>query len=110
MRAGSLRETVLIEYPVEVTNAYGEAIQTWEPKLQCKASITQLSSSQLVRAGKPEDARTFRVILRWNQGVDMPIRLLWINRDYRKLYVSSVSQNEDVKFRTLELTAEERDE
>ena len=110
MRAGSLRETVLVEYPSETTNAYGEAIQTWVPKLQCRASITQLSSAQLVRAGKPEDSRTYRVILRWNPGVDMPIRLLWINRDYRKLYVSSVSQTDDVKFRTLELTAEERDE
>jgi SPP1 family predicted phage head-tail adaptor len=110
MRAGSLRETVLVEYPVETINEYGESIQTWEPKLQCRAAITQLSSAQLVRAGKPEDARTFRVILRWNPGVDMPIRLLWVNRNFRKLYVSAVSQNDDVKFRTLELTAEERDE
>ena len=39
MRAGSLRETVLVEYPVETINEYGESIQTWEPKLQCRAAI-----------------------------------------------------------------------
>lgn len=110
MRAGTLRETVLVEYPVESINEYGESIQTWQPKLQCRASITQLSSAQLIRAGKPEDARTYRVVMRWNPGVDMPIRLLWVNRGFRKLYVSSVSSVDDVKFRQLELTAEERDE
>ena len=110
MRAGTLRETVLVQYPIETLNDYGESLQTWETKLTCRAAITQLSSAQLIRAGKPEDSRTYRVVMRWNPGIDMPIRLQWQNRNFRNLYVSSVSTNDDTKRRMVELTAEERDE
>lgn len=110
MRAGTLRETVLVQYPIETLNDYGESLQTWETKLTCRASIIQLSSSQLVRAGKPDDSRTYRVVMRWNPAIDITARLLWQNRNFRTLYVSSVSTVNDTKFRSVELTAEERDE
>jgi SPP1 family predicted phage head-tail adaptor len=110
MKAGTLRETVVFESATAVTNEYGEEIQTWSPFYQTRAAITQLSSAQLIRAGKPEGTATFQIEIRWWPGIEMPCRVIWSNNGLRKLYVTSISTSDDVKRRTLQITAEERDD
>lgn len=89
--AGLLRETVRIEYPQETRNSLGESVQTWLSfGGNRRAYIEPLSYSEQNRRQQIGGTASHLVRLRYVAGLTGQMRLVWLNRDERVLYISSI--------------------
>lgn len=80
LRAGDLRESVVIESPVEATNAYGESTLTWSPIDSRRASIRSLRTDELMSAQGPYEVATHEVEFRYVPMLSTSMRLRWVSR------------------------------
>lgn len=93
IRAGTLREAVTIESPVEQTNAYGESTITWQTYGTRRASIDGLATNELIDAQQPYTVATHEVKFRYLPGLKTAMRLVWTSRSpHRTLDILSVSE------------------
>lgn len=90
MRSGPLRESIVIEAPVESQNALGESVQTWEPFAVRRASVEAVSYSETVRRQQPGGELSHLVRCRYVPGLRGSMRIVWLSRGGRVLYVSGV--------------------
>jgi head-tail adaptor len=77
LRAGDLRESVLIQSPVETTNAFGEATLTWAPFTSRRAAIRGLRTDELMSAQGAYNVATHEVEFRYVPGLTTSMRLVW---------------------------------
>jgi SPP1 family predicted phage head-tail adaptor len=93
LRAGELRESIVIESPTDTVNDYGEAIQTWSVFTTRRAAIDGVSVSELMSAQGPYTVATHNVRMRYVKGLKAEMRLIWTSRSpVRTLDIISVSE------------------
>jgi SPP1 family predicted phage head-tail adaptor len=72
---GQLRRRLVLEAPVATSDGIGGATQLFEIKAAFWAQLEWLSGSETWQRGRPEQARSYRVTLRWRGDVDAGKRL-----------------------------------
>jgi head-tail adaptor len=90
MRAGPLREVVVIEEPIETRNAFGESVQSWRRFATRRASVEAVSYSETVRRQQTGGELSHTVRLRYVPGILGSMRIRWASRDDRILYISGI--------------------
>ena len=65
MKAGSLRNLIEIEEPVEQLSDYGETVTTWHHKATCDAAITPLSAREFFAAQQVQSDVSHRIVIRF---------------------------------------------
>lgn len=106
MRAGLLRDMVVIEKPVETQNSVGETVISWEPYRRTYAAIRALGFYQAVRAEQMAADISHTVTIRWLPSVNGNMRIRWESRENRILYISSIVEVGNREW--LEISVEER--
>lgn len=112
MIAGSLREVVVVEEPVEVENDLGEKELHWRAlKAPAghthRADIRQTSGAESAQRGGVATYAAFEVRTRLIPGLTNAMRLRWKSRDNRILYVRAIVE-EGVSVKSLRIECEER--
>lgn len=96
LRSGDLRESVVIESPVEQTNSYGESTLTWAPLTRRRAAIRGLRTDELMRAQGPYTVATHEVEFRYVPELTTAMRLVWSSRTpARVLDIVSVTEQDN---------------
>ena len=72
---GRLRRRLVLEAPVATPDGLGGAMQVFEAVAAFWAQVEWLSGTESWRRGRPEQARDYRVTLRWRGDVDAGRRL-----------------------------------
>lgn len=103
---GLLRETVRIEAPEETRNSLGESVQTWNTFAERRAYIEPLSYLEQSRRQQIGGSVSHSVRIRYTPGLTGQMRLVWLNRENRVLYISSVVEKGNREEH--ELTCEEQ--
>lgn len=88
--AGILRETYAIEQPTEERNELGESVQTWSTLATVRGSYEATSYFEQSRRGQIGGTVSALVRMRYVPGVTGAMRLRWVSRGDRLLYISSV--------------------
>jgi SPP1 family predicted phage head-tail adaptor len=93
LRAGDLRESIIIEQPDEVTNDYGETTASWSIKARRRAAVRGLRVDELMSAQGPYTVATHEVEFRYVAGLTNAMRLIWTSRSpIRTLDIVSVTE------------------
>ena len=90
LRAGILRETVLIEQQQETRNGLGETTVAWVPFAYRRASVEAISYSEQERRRQIGGTGTFVVRVRFVDGITGKMRVKWTSRGDRLLYIAGV--------------------
>jgi SPP1 family predicted phage head-tail adaptor len=90
MRAGPLREVVVIEAPREEQNSLGESVQTWHRFAVRRASVEAVSYAESTRRQQTGGELSHTVRLRYVEGIRGSMRLRWQSREDRILYISGI--------------------
>lgn len=102
IRAGELRESVVIESPTETTNDFGEATLTWAPLARRRASVRGMRTDELMSAQGPYTVATHEVVFRYVPGLNTGMRLVWESRSpSRVLDILSVTEENNREAQTL---------
>jgi head-tail adaptor len=104
--AGDLRELVAVEQPVEVRNDLGESVQTWEVVARRRAAIEAVSYTEQQLRQQLGGSVSHLVRLRFIEGLSGKMRLRWITRGGRLLYITSVVERNDREYQ--EVSCEEK--
>ena len=72
---GTLRRRLVLEATVVTPDGVGGATQTYETVAALWAQVEWLSGGEHWRRGRPEQAATHRITMRWRAGVDAGQRL-----------------------------------
>jgi head-tail adaptor len=104
--AGILRERVIIEEPREHRNALGESVQTWHPVAERMASVQAIAFVESNRRQQVGGDTTYTVRMRYYQPLTSAMRLRWVTRDNRILWIAGLIERGNREEH--ELTAEER--
>jgi SPP1 family predicted phage head-tail adaptor len=103
LRAGDLRESVVIQVATQATNDYGESLTTWSDFARRRASIRGLRVSETVAAQEPQTVGTHEVQFRYAAGLRPDMRLLWVSRNpARTLDILSVTEENNRESHRLE--------
>lgn len=93
MRAGDLRESVVIEVATEATNSYGESTLSWSPLARRRAAIRGLRVDEVMSAQEPYTVATHEVEVRYVPDLKASMRLIWDSRTpSRTLDIVSITE------------------
>lgn len=96
MRAGDLRESVVIEVATEATNSYGESTLSWSPLTRRRAAIRGLRVDEVMSAQEPYTVATHEVEVRYVPDLKASMRLIWDSRTpSRILDIVSITEQND---------------
>ena len=101
MRAGQLRNRIVIEAPGATQNAYGEPVETWTTFLTTWAKREDLTGREALLASQTQAEVTTRFVTRYAEGVTAKMR---ITSDGQLYNVESV-QDPEGRRRTLVIMA-----
>jgi head-tail adaptor len=89
--AGILRELVVIERARQERNEVGEAVQTrWDEVARRRAAIEQSAGSEAQQMYQTAGSTSWLVRMRFCEQLATGMRLRWVSRANRILYVASV--------------------
>jgi len=80
IRAGELRERVTVQTPAESRNTLGETVMSWEEFATVWASVEGTSVREALLFGQQDIAVTHRVVVRYLDGLNGKMRLVWRGR------------------------------
>lgn len=93
LRAGDLREAVVIQSPVQATNSYGESTVTWASFATRRAAVEGLTASEQMLPQELSTVATHTVRFRYVPGLTSSMRLIWSSRTpSRTLDIVSVTE------------------
>jgi head-tail adaptor len=104
--AGILREAFVIESPTEARNELGESVQTWSTFATVRGSYEATTYFEQSRRGQIGGTVSATVRVRYVPGVTGAMRLRWVSRGDRLLYISGVVERGHRE--ELELSVEEQ--
>ena len=106
--AGQLREMVVVEAPTYSRNAVGEMVpvEPWSVVARRRASVQAVGYSEQRQLSQMGGSASHLVTMRYAEGITGGMRLRWVSRGDRMLYVSSVIETGNRE--GLEVYAEER--
>lgn len=77
MRSGALRHSVTVERETISLDDYGDQVRAWTPVCTVRAEVRHASGKEIDRFARIQTEITHIVTLRWMDGVDETMRLLW---------------------------------
>jgi SPP1 family predicted phage head-tail adaptor len=80
LRAGDLRESVVVEIATESTNSYGEYTLSWAPLANRRAAVRGLRTDEVMSAQDPYTVATHEVEFRYLASLKASMRLVWVSR------------------------------
>jgi SPP1 family predicted phage head-tail adaptor len=83
LRIGARARRFVLELPLETPDGFGGVVRTYEAGPQLWGAIEIVRQDERERAGRPEQAVTHRVRLRWRAGVTGAMRLACGPRRFR---------------------------
>lgn len=93
VRAGELREAVVIEIASEATNSYGESTLSWSPFVRRRAAIRGINVNEVMSAQEPYAVATHEVEFRYVPELKTSMRLIWTSRTpNRTLDIVSITE------------------
>lgn len=102
LRAGDLREAIVIEAPTEHTNAFGESTMTWAPIASRRASVRGMKTDELMSAQGMYTVATHEVECRYISGIDTGMRIQWVSRTpSRTLDIISITEGANRESHTI---------
>lgn len=102
LRAGDLRESVLIQAPAETQNDYGEPDLTWSLFASRRAAIRGLRTDELMSAQGMYTVATHEVEFRYVPGLTTDMRLVWTSRSpTRTLDIVSITEVNNREYQRL---------
>ena len=104
--AGRYREVFVVERPVRTRNEAGGTVETWQEFATIFGSYEQTSYSQQARNGQINSGLSATVYTRYRDGITGDMRLRWLARGGRLLYISAVVEQGNRE--DIELTVEEQ--
>lgn len=104
--AGAYREVFAIEAPVRTRNAAGGTVEAWSEVARVYGSYEATSYSEQARRGQIGGGLQATVYIRYRDDITGDMRLRWVSRGDRILYVSSIVEQGNRE--DLELTVEEQ--
>lgn len=104
--AGRYREVFVLERPVRSRNAAGGTVETWEMVATIFGSYEATSYNEQARRGQVGGGISATVYTRYRSGLAGDMRLRWLARGDRLLYISAVVEQGNRE--DLELTVEEQ--
>lgn len=104
--AGTYREVFAVEAPTRSRNAAGGTVETWSEVARIYGSYEAVSYSEQSRRGQIGGGISATVYTRWRDGITGDMRLRWISRQDRLLYISAIVEQGNRE--DLELTVEEQ--
>lgn len=104
--SGPYREVFAIERPVRSRNAAGGTVETWEEVARVYGSYQAITYSEQARRGQVGGGLQATVYIRYRNDVAGDMRLRWLSRNNRTLYISSIVEQGNRE--DLELTTEEQ--
>ena len=104
--AGAYREIFAIERPTRSRNAAGGTVETWSEVALVYGSYQAITYSEQARRGQIGGGLQATVFTRYRDDVTGDMRLRWVSRNGRLLYISSVVEQGNRE--DLELTVEEQ--
>lgn len=78
--AGTLKERIRIERPVELRTASGLQTAGWEPVARCLAAIVAEGAGAEAEAQALSAMPRYRVTIRWREGIAVGQRIVWGER------------------------------
>jgi len=103
--AGQYREVFAVEAPTRTRNAAGGSIETWSEVCKIYGSYEAISYSEQARRGQIGGGISATVYTRYRDDITGEMRLRWISRESRLLYISAIVEQGNRE--DLELTVEE---
>ena len=104
--AGTYREVFAVEAPTRTRNAAGGSVETWGEVARIYGSYEATSYSEQSRRGQIGGGISATVYTRYRSDITGEMRLRWVSRDDRLLYISAVVEQGNRE--DLELTVEEQ--
>lgn len=104
--AGRYREVFVVERPVRSRNAAGGTVETWESVCTIFGSYEATSYSEQARRGQIGGGISATVYTRYRDGISGDMRLRWLARNDRLLYISAIVEQGNRE--DLELSVEEQ--
>lgn len=77
---GRLRERVTVQQATETRNAIGESTQAWGTYAERWASVDGIAAREFLTSGQQQTEITHRVRMRYVDGMNGTMRILWRNR------------------------------
>lgn len=90
LRAGILRDTIVIEQQSETRNALGETTVSWVTFATRRAAVEAISYTEQERRRQIGGTGTFIVRCRFVDGITGKMRVRWASRADRLLYIAGV--------------------
>src|SRR3954468_16111847 len=75
LRIGARARRFVLELPLETPDGFGGVVRAYVPGPQLWGAIEMVHQNERERAGRPEQAVTHRVRLRWRDGITGAMRL-----------------------------------
>ena len=72
---GARGRRFVLELPLESPDGFGGVVRSYAAGPQVWGAIEMLRGDERIRAGRPEQAVTHRVTMRWREGVTAAMRL-----------------------------------
>lgn len=104
--AGKYREVFAVESPTRTRNAAGGTVESWSEVARIYGSYEAITYQEQARRGQIGGGIQATVYTRYRDDIAGDMRLRWVSRNNRILYISSIVEQgvrED-----LELTVEEQ--
>lgn len=94
MKAGKLKQWLVIQSPVNTKNDHGEIIQTWQTYAELNGSVEPSSAREFWRANQVVADATHGVTCRFYPGVTPAMRILYGSRVLNILSVLNDGEND----------------
>ena len=104
--AGAYREVFAVESPTRTRNAAGGTVETWSEVCRVYGSYEATSYQEQARRGQIGGGLSATVYTRYRDDITGDMRLRWVSRNDRVLYISAVVEQGNRE--DLELTVEEQ--
>ncbi len=80
MRAGKLRNKVVIQEPKEIVNSTGEVTQSWQDVDRVWCSVEPLRGAEFFAAAQTQGQADYKIIMRHRADLTPKMRLLFNNQ------------------------------
>lgn len=101
MRAGALRDTIILEKEVTFRDEFGGEVRSWEETFRLKADVKFDNGTQILENRETFNAMVCRMEIYFREGITRQMRVLYDGEKYRIL-----SANKDRRLNRIELICE----
>ena len=100
--AGKFDQRITLERRVMVEDAAGQEVISWTPVASMWAQVQALRGREFFAAAQLQQEQTLKVRIRYLAGLDVTMRLLWLDRPHDITGIIPVGRNEIIEIMCLQ--------